>query len=79
MGLYVTLEEPTKPMRTEAAKSGVYHSDWDERDYPRIQILSLTDLLERDVKPDLPPAVGDPLLKAVQIKVAPGQTTIFDS
>lgn len=45
MGLFITLEPPTEPMRTEAVSAGFYHSElWDE-DYPRIQICTIEDLL----------------------------------
>lgn len=79
MGIFVTLEEPSKAMREVAAQAGVYHSDWDDQNYPRLQILSLADLLERDKKPDLPPAVRDPYMKAQRIVEAPGQERMFDS
>ena len=38
MGLFITLEEPTGPMRTEAVSAGFYHSDIWQRDYPKIQL-----------------------------------------
>ncbi len=50
-GLFVTLHEPTRPMIVEAAKAGFYEVD-DYR-YPRIQILTIEDLLGGQ-KPDLP-------------------------
>jgi site-specific DNA-methyltransferase (adenine-specific) len=46
IGLFVTLDEPSAPMRQEAATAGVYHSDLSGRDYQRIQILTVRDLLE---------------------------------
>jgi hypothetical protein len=37
-GILITLEKPTKQMRTEAADAGRYTSKlWHEKDYPRIQ------------------------------------------
>ncbi len=45
LGLFLTLEEPTQPMKTEAVSAGFYHSDlWDE-EYPRIQICTIEELL----------------------------------
>jgi DNA modification methylase len=41
----ITLEEPTQPMIDEAANGGFYHSDGWNRDYPRIQILTVQALL----------------------------------
>jgi site-specific DNA-methyltransferase (adenine-specific) len=45
MGVFVTLEEPSKPMELEAMASGYYHSDTFNRDYPKIQILTIEQLL----------------------------------
>ena len=44
MGWLITLEPPSKPMRTEAASAGVYKSPWGA--HPRIQILTAEQLLE---------------------------------
>lgn len=43
IGVLICLQEPTKPMRTEAASSGFYRSPWGQ--HPRIQILTIEDLL----------------------------------
>ena len=45
LGLFITLEEPTKDMLTEAASAGFYHSDVWQRDYPRVQIRTVGELL----------------------------------
>ncbi len=45
MGALLTLREPTKPMLTEAAAPGFYESrDFPGR-YPRLQILTIAELL----------------------------------
>lgn len=54
IGLFITLEEPSKEMRLEADMAGVFHSDVWNRDYPKIQILSIRELLEQGKKPQLP-------------------------
>jgi DNA modification methylase len=54
IGLFVTLEEPSGPMHLEATTAGVYHSELSGRDYPRIQILTIRELLEEHRRPDLP-------------------------
>jgi DNA modification methylase len=54
IGLFVTLEEPTKEMHLEATTAGFYTSPIDGRDYPRIQILTIRELLEEHRKPMLP-------------------------
>ena len=44
LGVLVTLEPPTRDMQAEAAAAGVYRSPGWERDYARIQILTIADL-----------------------------------
>ncbi len=47
IGLFVCLAEPTKPMTIEAAAAGFYTSAANkEAKFPRIQILTIADLLE---------------------------------
>jgi hypothetical protein len=53
LGLYITLEPPTEPMRVEAATAGFHSSPWWERDLPRIQIFTVAELLEGK-RPELP-------------------------
>ena len=54
LGLFITLEEPTRDMRTEAASAGFYHSEIWQRDYPRMQIRTIAELLEGQAF-DIPP------------------------
>jgi len=51
-GLLITLREPTKGMLLEAAKAGLY--SWGSQTYPRIQILTVEELLS-GATPKLPP------------------------
>jgi SAM-dependent methyltransferase len=44
IGVLLSLEEATKPMRTEAASAGFYKSPWGN--HPRLQILTVAELLE---------------------------------
>ncbi|MHB8410332.1 MAG: DNA methyltransferase [Candidatus Acidiferrales bacterium] len=51
IGVLLTFEDATKPMRTEAAAAGIYKSPWGKRGseelhYPRLQILTIAELLE---------------------------------
>lgn len=46
LGVFVTLEEPTRPMSDEAASSGFYESPGWNRRYPKIQILTIKEMLE---------------------------------
>jgi len=54
MGFLVTLEPPTKPMITEALSAGYYHSTGWNRDYPKIQIRTIEQLLTGEGF-DMPP------------------------
>lgn len=43
IGVLITLEDPTQPMRVEAAQAGFYESVWGK--HPRLQILTIAELL----------------------------------
>lgn len=44
IGVLVTMQEPTGPMRKEAASAGFYKSSWGE--HPRLQIVTVGELLD---------------------------------
>lgn len=79
IALFVTLEEPSKPMKQEAAEAGFWHSDVWNRDYPRIQILTIRELLEDDRHPDLPAFVHQPYQRAEKVRLphAAEQRSLF--
>ncbi len=52
MGLFVTLADPTAPMKTEAASAGVLDTPFGK--FPRLQIVTIEDLFA-GVKPAMPP------------------------
>ena len=54
IGLFVTLEEASGPMQLEATTAGVYQSAFSGREYPRIQLITIRELLEEHRRPDLP-------------------------
>ena len=62
IGVFITLEEPSKDMTTEAVSSGYYHSQLWDADYPRIQILTIEDLLNGKVI-DMPKSVPSQTFK----------------
>jgi site-specific DNA-methyltransferase (adenine-specific) len=45
LGAILTMNAPTKPMKTEAASAGFYHSPLWDKDYPKLQILTIEQLL----------------------------------
>ena len=54
MGLLMTLEPPTRPMEQEAAAAGFYVPEhFPDRQFPRVQIATIDDLLSGTI-PDLP-------------------------
>jgi site-specific DNA-methyltransferase (adenine-specific) len=56
IGIFLTLEQPTRPMETEADTKGFYHSPLG-KDYPKLQILTIEELINGD-KPDMPPWIA---------------------
>jgi hypothetical protein len=57
IGVFLTLEEPSRDMLTEAATAGVYRSKGWGRDFPKLQILTIAELLHgAEIK--MPPAHG---------------------
>lgn len=57
MGIFVTLEKPTRPMTTEASQKGLYRSRLMNADYPRIQILTIEQILSGK-KPNTPTLIS---------------------
>ncbi len=45
IGVFLTLEPATKEMQREAVSAGLYHSPNWNKDYPKLQILTIEDLL----------------------------------
>jgi len=54
IGVLITLEPPTGPMEIEALDAGFYHSPIWNKDYPKIQIFTIEDLLKGKTV-DMPP------------------------
>ena len=46
VGVLISLEEPTKLMRTEAASAGFYESPGWGKKYPRLQLITVGELLD---------------------------------
>lgn len=67
-GILVVLEEPTGPMRREAADAGRWTSEFQEqRSFPVIQILAVAEILRGDA-PDVPRWGMDTFKKAAKAK-----------
>ncbi len=64
IGVLITMEEPSKPMKSEAASTGFYDSPWGSR-HPRIQILTIAELLDqRGI--DMPASRGNVTFKKAE-------------
>ncbi|HLJ36344.1 MAG TPA: DNA methyltransferase [Ktedonobacteraceae bacterium] len=57
IGVFITLESPSQNMATEAISAGYYHASGWHRDYPRIQILTIDELLH-GATVQMPPQYG---------------------
>jgi len=66
IGVFVTLEPPSAEMTREAATAGFYRSEFWQKDYPRIQILTIEELL-KGAPVDMPPTAGS-FKKAQRVK-----------
>ena len=45
MGLFISLDEPTAPMRSEASSGGLFQSDVWQRDFPKIQLRTIGEMM----------------------------------
>jgi site-specific DNA-methyltransferase (adenine-specific) len=74
IGVLITLEEPTDEMKREAASADFYHSPGWNRDYPRMQILTIEQLLSgAEVK--MPPPFGT-FKQAERVRTQPDAQTL---
>jgi site-specific DNA-methyltransferase (adenine-specific) len=77
IGVFLTLELPSREMLTEAASAGLYSSPWGK--HARVQIFTIEELLDKrhPRRVDMPPqttfAAGPPLEQAPDV----GQSTLF--
>jgi site-specific DNA-methyltransferase (adenine-specific) len=80
LGFFVTLAEPTKAMITEATKAGFYRAA-NGKDYPRVQIFAIEDLLSGAKKPEyLDLSLGDITFKrAEKESVVVSQQELFNT
>jgi site-specific DNA-methyltransferase (adenine-specific) len=78
IGVLITMEEPTRPMRTEATGAGFYASPWGTR-HPRLQILTIEELLNGK-SVDRPPHEGNVTFKRAPKVVSKRgeQSTLWD-
>ena len=76
LGLLISLEEPTRDMRVEAASGGLYHSELWQKDFARIQLRTIEQLLAGpgfDLPPRQPSYQAAPRHRASQGEQQPMQ------
>ena len=74
IGVLISLQEPTAPMKTEAVSAGFYESEIWGRKYPKVQLITVAELLEGK-RVDMPPIrqVGATFRKAPRAKDKQGE------
>jgi DNA modification methylase len=72
IGVLISLHPPTKPMRVEAASAGFYESPW--RKHPRLQLLTVEELLNGAVIDMPPPQANVTFKRAPKAKVKPDES-----
>jgi DNA modification methylase len=75
MAAFVTLQEPTAPMRAEAKSAGTYYHPLMQRNYDKIQIVTIKEIIEDEKRLDLPMSLE--VLKAAQLKVKGDQLDLL--
>ncbi|MHB8123755.1 MAG: DNA methyltransferase [Desulfuromonadaceae bacterium] len=74
IGVLITMQEPTAPMKTEAATAGFYESPLWGKKYPKIQLFTVAELLDGK-KIEMPPIreVGATFKKAPKVTEKKGE------
>jgi hypothetical protein len=72
IGVFITLETPSSDMITEAISAGYFQSKMWQKDYPRIQILTVEDLLA-GMGIDMPPSAYGTFKQAEKVKKLEGK------
>ncbi|BAZ12224.1 DNA methyltransferase [Calothrix sp. NIES-4071] len=77
MGIFITLESPTKDMLKEANSYGLYTHKAMGRSYPCVQIVTIKDILENNKRLDIPLMLD--VLKSAETASKSVQLSIFNS
>ena len=54
LAVFLTLQPPTQGMKSEASAAGVYKFDLYERSYPRVQVVTIAEMVEQHKRLDIP-------------------------
>jgi len=75
MAIFLTLKPPTREMKLEAKSAGIYHFPLYSKDYDKVQIVTIQDMLEKDKYLDVPLAMD--VLKTAATKTNAIQESLF--
>ena len=73
IGVFITLEPPSKDMEKEAVFSGSYHSKIWQQDFPRLQIITIEQLLAGAQIKMPPRSASTTFRKAEKVKKVDGK------
>lgn len=76
MGVLVALEEPTRGMTDAAQHAGLYTWPWNGETFPKVQIVTVGELLQ-GTRLDAPPSLLPYVEAKRQVKVAAEQDGLF--
>lgn len=75
LAVLITLEEPTEPMKAEAKTAGHYRHEMMGRNYDRIGIVTIREIIEEGKRLDVP--MSHEVLKAAQPSIAAEQPDLL--
>ncbi len=80
MGVLLTLEPPTEPMKIEAVDAGLYYSPLYKKEYPKIQIITIEELFQGKTV-EMPPQsqTNVTLPKAPKMKKKEGTQIVMEA
>ncbi|MDX2078025.1 MAG: DNA methyltransferase [bacterium] len=76
LGIFITLEPPTKPMLEEAIQTGFYTHPLMGRSYPRIQIVTIAEIIDENKRMDIPLSF-EVLKKAQSVPTSKQESLLF--
>lgn len=76
MGILITLAEPTRGMTDAAQHAGRYEWPWNQQTYPKVQIITVAELLGGKT-PDAPPSILPYVEAKRQLKPTAEQSGLF--
>lgn len=76
MAVFLTLQPPTGPMKAEAKGIGTYHHDLMQRNYDKVQIVTVQEIIEQGKRLDIPLSL-EVVKKAQAVAAQDTQTALF--